>query len=185
MCSAQKRRNALEAPAGYSAEIAPWIWCLEDARLRTESVIDNIEQSALDWTLPEGGNSIGTLLYHIAAIEMDYLYSDVLEEPWDSWPEDVRALLTYDVRDHEGRLSAVKGASLEDHVHRLNTSRSKLLDCFRTMTIQDFGRARSLVHYDVTPQWVLYHLTQHEAEHRSQIADLRGRIESIGISAPS
>jgi uncharacterized damage-inducible protein DinB len=31
--------------------------------------------------------------------------------------------------------------------------------------------------YDVTPEWVLHHLMQHEAEHRSQIGALRARAQ--------
>jgi uncharacterized damage-inducible protein DinB len=31
--------------------------------------------------------------------------------------------------------------------------------------------------YDVTPEWVLHHLMQHEAEHRSQIGAPRARAQ--------
>jgi uncharacterized damage-inducible protein DinB len=32
--------------------------------------------------------------------------------------------------------------------------------------------------YDVTPAWVLHHLMQHEAEHRSQISGIRARLDA-------
>jgi hypothetical protein len=31
--------------------------------------------------------------------------------------------------------------------------------------------------YEVTPEWVLHHLCQHEAEHRAEIAALRAGAE--------
>ena len=47
------------------------------------------------------------------------------------------------------------------------------------MTLDEFRRPRSLPQYDVTPEWVLHHLTQHEAEHRGHIQGLREIIEAM------
>jgi len=47
------------------------------------------------------------------------------------------------------------------------------------MNIHDFRRVRRLPDYDVTPEWVLHHLTQHEAEHRSEIGALRASAERM------
>jgi len=41
------------------------------------------------------------------------------------------------------------------------------------MSNEDFHRTRHLDSYDAAPDWVLHHLLQHEAEHRSHIAWLR------------
>ncbi len=56
---------------------------------------------------------------------------------------------------------------------RLKTVRARLLQVFQGMSLPDFRRARQLPEYDVTPEWVLHHLMQHEAEHRGQIGTLR------------
>jgi uncharacterized damage-inducible protein DinB len=37
------------------------------------------------------------------------------------------------------------------------------------MTVAEFRRPRPVNFYLVTPEWVLHHLMQHEAEHRGQI----------------
>jgi hypothetical protein len=47
------------------------------------------------------------------------------------------------------------------------------MDHLRPMSNDDFHRARTLERYDVAPDWVVHHLLQHEAEHRSHIAWLR------------
>lgn len=41
------------------------------------------------------------------------------------------------------------------------------------MSVADFHTVRVCERYDVSPAWVLHHLLQHEAEHRSHIAWLR------------
>jgi hypothetical protein len=45
------------------------------------------------------------------------------------------------------------------------------------MDLIEFRRLRSLPRYDVSPEWVLHHLAQHEAEHRSQIRMTRRQAE--------
>ena len=45
------------------------------------------------------------------------------------------------------------------------------------MTLDDYRRLRSLPDYDVTPEWVLHHLAQHEALHRGQIFTLKRALE--------
>jgi len=124
------------------------------------------------------GNSIGTLLYHLAAIEIDWLYADVLQKPW---PPELEMQFPFDVRDEQGHLIAVRGLSLDAHLRRLDAVRSILLDAFRGMSLDEFRRAWRTQGYDVTPEWVIHHLMQHEAEHRGQIGEIRIRAEqSLG-----
>jgi len=47
--------------------------------------------------------------------------------------------------------------------------RENLLDNLLSMSTDDFIKAHSLPEYDVSPMYVIHHLMQHEAEHRSQI----------------
>jgi len=130
----------------------------------------------VDHEPPLGGNSIGTLLYHIAAIETDWLFTEILER--EIAPE-VMKLFPVDVRDARGRLSRVRGLSLARHRQRLRAVRDVLLDALRGMPVEEYCRVRCLPEYRVTPAWVLHHLAQHEAEHRGQITDLRRRFEGL------
>jgi hypothetical protein len=82
-----------------------------------------------------------------------------------------------DVRDEAGLLSRVSGRLPAEHDEMLDAVRAYLLEAFRTMTPEDFRRPRHLPDYDVTPEWVVHHLAQHEAEHRGQIGELRLRAE--------
>jgi len=43
-----------------------------------------------------------------------------------------------------------------------------LVDALVTMSLSEFRRVRHLDDYDVTPEWVIHHLLQHEAGHRGQ-----------------
>lgn len=161
--------------AGYDPLIARWLWLLTDIRQRTLEVLANMSESALDWRPDDAANTIGTLLYHIVAIELDWLYVEILERP--DYGAAVAALLPYDIRERSGRLTPIYGESLERHLARMAASRQLLLDELRPMTAEEFYRVRRFDAYDVTPEWVLYHLMEHEAGHRGEIAELRRQAE--------
>lgn len=166
-----KRQNYVQLAADYEPEIGIAIWRLEDARERTLEVLTDLPQAALDWQAPQHPNTIGTLLYHIAAIEADWFYAEVLE---NSYPVDFNTLLPHDVRDNTGRLWAVSDLTLAEHLARLQNVRKRVLAGFQEMDLADYRRQREFEYYFVTPEWVLHHLAQHEAEHRGEILTIRG-----------
>ena len=174
----EKEYLIVDSHLSKEPEIGHWLWALQDTRQRTMRELGRLSPAMIDW-LPgdnETGNesSIGTFLYHIADIEADWLYVEVLEQPL---PPEVAALFPYQTRDKQGHLTQVEGFSLEQHLRRLETVRGLLLDVYQAMDLPEFRRVRSLASYDVTPEWVLHHMMQHEAEHRGQIGTLRARAE--------
>jgi uncharacterized damage-inducible protein DinB len=161
--------------ADYDPLIGRWLWLLADSRQRTLEALAGMAASALDLRPDEGANTIGTLLYHIVAIELDWLYVEILEQP--DYGAKVATLLPYEVRDAAGRLTPVYGESLANHLARLATSRQLLLDELRPLTTTELYRVRRFDPYDVTPEWVLYHLLEHEIGHRGEIGELRRQAE--------
>jgi uncharacterized damage-inducible protein DinB len=163
---------------GYVPEIGLALAMLADSRRRTLRAVNGLDPRCLDW-IEGGGNSLGSLLYHIAAIEMDWLFTEVMEGTleqavWDAFP--------HPVRDINGRLTLVTGVELAAHLKRLQDTREHVLAVFQPMTLADYRRPRPLVRYDVSPEWVLNHLMQHEAEHRGEILTTRTMAErALGI----
>jgi uncharacterized damage-inducible protein DinB len=178
MSDLKSNQRIVTAPEGYEPSVAHWVWALEDTRQRTKDCLYGVTNKIIDWIPAEGGNSIGTLLYHIVAIELSYLYEDILET---GWSEELESLITYDVRDDQGKLTVVQDEGLEDHLDRLDAGRDLFLKAMREMSPDDFHRPRLVEDYEVTPEWVLHHLIQHESEHRGQIADLFQRALKANI----
>jgi uncharacterized damage-inducible protein DinB len=174
MANHEKEQKVVEPHLGKEPEIGRWLWALEDGRQSTMRELEDVTPAMIDWQPPDNESSIGTILYHMADIEADWLYVEVLEQ---SLPPDVAALFPSATRDGQGHLTQVRGLSLEEHLRRLETVRGLLLAAFQNMELSEYRRVRSLEHYDVTPEWVLHHLMQHEAEHRSQIGALRARAK--------
>jgi hypothetical protein len=157
-----------------SSDVGRWLGVLADTRRRTKEDLDGLDPRAID-EASSGGNTIGTLLPHIAMIEMDWLFVEILEQPI---PDDVLALLPPDVRDAQGNLWVVRGETLDQHYARLDATREVLVAKLRSLSPEDFYRVRHLEPYDVTPEWVVHHLAQHEAQHRADMNTARATWEA-------
>lgn len=164
------RRQLVLTSIGNDPEVGRWLAALEDGRRDTLDELVAVTPEMVDWYPDAPLNSIGSLLYHIALIEADWVATEMLG--LDDLPELV-ALLPWPDRDAGGHLTPVDGIALEAHVERLAGVRQWVLEHLGPMTNEEFHRVRSFEDYDAAPDWALHHVLQHEAEHRSHIAWLR------------
>lgn len=171
----------VEALPGYEPEIGRWLWALEEVRRRTLRLVEGMNQQTLDWQGPDGReNSVGSLLYHIALVEMSWLFMDIqLREI----PPAVQADFPCAMATSQGRVTPVLQVDLAEHLARLAGSRSVLLHELQGMTIDDWHRPRGAADTDfqVTPAWAVFHLVEHEAGHAAQIGALKARAARAGI----
>ena len=171
----QKKQFVIQPLQCRSPEIGHWLWALEDTRRRSLSSLQGIEADDLeiiDWVSPINGNSIGTLLYHVAAIEASWLYEEVLGE---DFPTDIQMLLPWDVRDSKAKLTTIKGHKLGAHLNRLEQVRAKLRLSYSNMTLNEFRQPRQLPDYDVTPEYV--NSSPHATRKRTSRSDYRNTSE--------
>jgi len=154
---------------GAAPVIGSWLWGMEETRRGLLGSVRELGQAELDWRGPNGvDNSIGSLLYHIALVEMDWLYFDLmLAQP----PEDVRIRFPHEHRTPDGRLANVVGVPLDDHLDRLAFTRRRFLETIGPLSLEEWHRVREPegVDYAVTPAWTVFHLVEHEAGHLFEI----------------
>lgn len=162
---------------GYDPEIGRWLWALQDVRRRyTLRLVKDLDERLVDWEGPDGQeNAIGSLLYHIAHVEMGWLFGDLLLQP--DFPERVKPDFPYPSRGPDKRLTPVLGESLKSHLGRLTRSREVFLETFREIPAEEWRRLRHPEgeDYAVTPEWAVFHLVEHEAGHAFQISSLKAR----------
>lgn len=175
-------RSLVIAPRdAASADIGRALWIIEDVRVRTKQSLAGIPPAALDWSPAPALNSIGTLLAHIAAIEADWLYTDVRGQPF---PPDIATLLPPAVREADGHLTRVGDRALANHLATLDTIRARVRETFEGMSDEEYRRVRRLDAYEVTPEWCLYHLAEHEAAHRGELETVRTLAEAALVASP-
>jgi uncharacterized damage-inducible protein DinB len=156
-------------PGSVDPEVARWLAALEEVRRDTLTMIATIPADAVDRDPGDGGDTIGTVLYHVALVELDWVFTDVLGREDDPAMVD---LLPHDSRIDGGRLTPVRGESLQAHLDRLAHARSAVLAELRPMTSGEFHRARARAQADVSAVWAVFHLIDHEVEHRVRLSAL-------------
>jgi hypothetical protein len=174
-----EREPLVLEPNADAPEVGRWLSALADGRRDTIAELDDVTEAMLDERPPGAPNSIGTLLYHIALVEIDWLLVDLLlQAKGVPWPEH---LVPFADRDGEGTLTVVRGETLATHLERLAAIRALVHEHVGPMTVEDFHAPRAGEAIDVSPAWVVHHLLQHEAEHRAHIAWVReallGRLD--------
>lgn len=162
-------------PIGSDPEVGRWLSALEDGRRDTLRELERVTPEMVDWYPAAPLNSIGSLLYHIGLVEASWVTEEIFG---DSDAPELERLLPWPDREGPGEggarhLTRIDGQSLDEHRARLAAIRTYVLGRLRPMDNDDFHRLRQLERFDVAPDWVIHHLLQHEAEHRSHIAWLR------------
>ena len=166
---------------GYDPEIGRWMWALQDVRRRyTLRLVKDLDERLVDWEGLDGReNAIGSLLYHIAHVEMGWLFGDVKQ--MTELPPAVKLDFSFPSREPDGnRLTRVLGMPLAEHIGRLNRSREVFLREVEEISPHEWRRLRrppdfDEVNYEVTPEWAVFHLVEHEAGHAFQISSLKAR----------
>jgi uncharacterized damage-inducible protein DinB len=158
-------------PIAEHPEVGRWLSAMQDGRRDTLGELDDVTDEMVDRRVVDELNTIGTLLYHVALVEADWLLDDIFGAK-AAWPFD---LLPFGDRDPKGVLTEVRGELLAEHIGRLAAVRDLFLERMRPMTVEEFHAPRARERYDVSPAWVVHHLLQHEAEHRAHIAWVRDR----------
>lgn len=143
-------------------EVGRWLAAINDARGRTLVLIEGLSDADMDRGEP---NTIGSVLYHLAAIEADYLFDDICGEPAAIPME----LFPHDVREKRGILTPIRGTALSEHVNRLTTIRQTLIQRVEVLDADAFHQLNARAAYDISPAYSIHHLMQHEAEHRAEI----------------
>jgi len=137
---------------------------LEDGRARTLRIVATAPAELLHHSSPDFPNSLAAHLAHLAAIELDWLYCDLLgveipAEALENFPID-------DVRQADGRLAQAETATLPELLAALARARYLLLTECARLAEPDLAELVQGLEGAATPEWILSHLLQHEAEHR-------------------
>ncbi|HEX2906970.1 MAG TPA: rod shape-determining protein [Phototrophicaceae bacterium] len=120
----------------------------------------------LSWS-PQGSNqTLGKLLYSIAAQEANWLFISVRQQPF---PDDVQRLFPGD----EAEIAVfIQDEMVAQHYHRLQVVRNYLIQTYSEMSFEDFQQSHHTPSSYHSAEWVLHELCQFEAERRSEMAAL-------------
>jgi len=158
---------------GYTTKIGICLAKMEDVRTRTLKYVEGMSPEQLAWSPNDTCESIATLLLHIAAAERSWIGEDIMRKPMDEWWK-IAFPIRYDIPQ-------ISGKKLSYFIEILATTRQETKDALKTLTDDDLSR--EIAPLDPGEQdnaekrfsidWILYHLVEHEAHHKGQIAVMK------------
>jgi hypothetical protein len=167
----ERERLTLEPDLATDPEVGRWLAAMQDGRADTLRELEGVTPGMVDARPAGSENSIGATLYHVALIEADWLFDDMLGQPLGT--TELAPLFPVDDRDEDGLLQQVAGVPFDEHLARLARVREVVLREVAPMSLEAFTRVHARARYDVSGVWVIHHLLQHESEHRAELGWLR------------
>ena len=168
--------NIIHPVEGYSPQIGILVSMLNWIR---ESVIRNVEgltQTDLDFLMDPKANTIGALLSHLAAT--DTIYQDLTFNKLKEFSADNKKRWGVAMELGEEARKQIKGNNLDHYLSNMKEVREKTLAELKKRDDKWF-QAVDPAFFDNKPtnnfcKW--FHVCEHEANHRGQIALIRKRI---------
>ncbi|MFW9920864.1 MAG: DinB family protein [Candidatus Thorarchaeota archaeon] len=166
MTDEPKNIIALNRPGDLSPRVAFLFSMMERVRNRLLRVVDDLPDEELDFT-PNARNieSIGTLLLHVAGVEWSWIFEDMDGEEMDyeKWK--------YAFPLREG-IPQLAGQGKQFYIDRLHDVRKEVRERLRNLDDASLHHLVNLGHAEVTIEWILFHLIEHESMHIGQISVL-------------
>lgn len=162
---------------GYSPQIGTLLSTMTMMRTWLIRTIKELSVEQLDFQLDEQSNSIGAMLWHLAATEKYYQLNTFDEMKWGTWDDAVKE--EWDVASQLGDKARelIKGNDADFYIGKLND--------VRAVTEKEFAKRddtwimKSEPFFDNLPtnnycKW--FHVCEHESNHRGQIKFILKRI---------
>ncbi|OCA84233.1 hypothetical protein A8F94_16080 [Bacillus sp. FJAT-27225] len=156
---------------GFTEKIGELVSMLSHTRDVTLADLEGLSKEELDYLPSPGGNSIGALLLHIAAIEVAYQVitfenRDLNEQELQIWG----AALDLGEQARE----TIKGKPLDYYLEVLSDVRTKslaLLSVCKDSWLFEEGKWENGVRYNNYWRW--FHVMEDELNHRGQIRSIK------------
>lgn len=158
--------------AGYPPRIGRYLTQMEDVRRQVKKYVEGLTAEQLAWHPNAKTESIGTVLLHIAAVECSWIGEDIMRRPMDEeWK------IAFPIRFD---MPQVSGQPLEYYLKTLDVVREQTKADLKTLEDDDLDRLYTPLDAgdpsdtaQFSLEWILYHVVDHEAHHKGQIAVMK------------
>jgi|SRR5882757_7954932 len=175
--SLDKDSNIIGPKEGYTPHVGTLVSMMAWLRPQIVGTVKGMTTEQLDFLLDDKANTIGALLYHLAATDAFYHEHTFKGVAWDKWDASVTEKygVAMELGD-EGR-KKIKGNSIDFYLNLLQESRESTLAEFKKrddkwlMTVDEkwfWGPTNNYC------KW--FHVCEHESHHLGQIAMLKSRV---------
>lgn len=164
--------RTVAAVTGYPPRVGSYLAQMEDVRRQLKKSVEGLTPEQLSWHPNDKVESVGTLLLHIAAVELSWIGEDIMRRPMsDDWK--IAFPIRFGIPQVKGRPLEYYLSTLDDVRNRTKADLATLVDSDleRIITPLDPGDPSSNMQFSL--EWILYHVIDHEAHHKGQVAVMK------------
>ncbi|MCK4971820.1 MAG: DinB family protein [Candidatus Heimdallarchaeota archaeon] len=154
---------------------------LQEVRERLLSIIDVLAEETLDFTPDERNfETIGTLLFHIAAIEWSWVFEDIdgLEMDYENFKHAFALRPDVDIPQ-------LKGKKKQFYLNQMKEVREEVFQRLTKFSDEDLDNIVETKAYKFSIEWILFHILEHETMHIGQILLLKRLYEKQSFNRAS
>lgn len=175
--AADNEMNIIGPKEGYSPQIGTLVSMMTWMRTVMLASVKGMTREQLDFLLDDKANTIGAMLYHLAATDTFYHLHTFEGVKWGAWDDSYNKKWETAMELGDPARKTIKGNDLSFYTDLLTESREKTLAQFRKrddkwlMTVDKEWPWGPTNNYC---KW--FHVCEHESNHNGQIKFLKSRL---------
>lgn len=174
---AEDDMNVIGPRAGYSPHVGTLVSMMTWMRSVILSPVHGMSVEQLDYLHDDEANSIGSMLYHLAATERFYQIHTFEGKKWGDWSDADKKRFDVAMSLGDEARKKIKGNNLDFYLDMLNEVRQN--------TLNEFKKRNDDWLLTVDKEWPWgptnnyckwFHVCEHESNHNGQIKWIKGRL---------
>ncbi|MEP6746394.1 MAG: DinB family protein [Bacteroidota bacterium] len=162
---------------GYTPQIGTLVSMMAFCRSAVTRLAQGMTVTQLDWLLDDKANSIGALLYHLAACDALYYEHTFKGTPFDKPDPEVEKTFGIAMDLGEPARKTIKGNTAEFYLKLLQDTRDRTLAEFRKRDDNWLMSIDKNWYWGPTNNYCKwFHVCEHESHHQGQMALLKSRL---------
>jgi hypothetical protein len=169
--------NIIGPREGYSPQIGTLVSMMEWLRPEIVGAVKGMKTEQLDWLLDAKANTIGALLYHLAATDAFYHEHTFKGLPWGKFDPEITKKFSVAMELGEPARQQIKGNNVDFYLGLLKETRENTLTEFKKRDDKWFMTVDEKWPWGPTNNYCKwFHVCEHESHHLGQIAMLKSRV---------
>lgn len=174
---ADDRHNVIGPRTGYTPHVGTVLSMMSWMRKVVVGSVNGMSQEQLDYLHDNNSNSIGSMLFHLAATERFYQIHTFEGKQWGDWSEVDKNRFEVAMELGDEARAKIKGNNLSFYLDALSEVRNR--------TLAEFKKRDDAWLLSVDEKWFWgptnnyckwFHVCEHESNHNGQIKWIRGRL---------
>jgi hypothetical protein len=169
--------NIIGPREGFSPQIGTLVSMMGWLRPEITGTVKGMTTQQLDWLLDSKANTIGALLYHLAATDAFYHEHIFKGLEWGKFDPSIMKKFSVAMELGEPARQQIKGNNVDFYLDLLKETRENTLAEFKKRDDKWFMTVDEKWPWGPTNNYCKwFHVCEHESHHLGQIAMLKGRV---------